>query len=195
MLVRINDLAPPCKPRHTIWPSHDRPPSVPFDNGSVTFDHRAWNGVVATVDKYQAWEVGLQLARLVLPEAEDDDLIANVDFVRRRAIYADHAAPAGSLDHIGVQALAIGHVRDHDLLVLTQACQLHQLFIDRQRAHVVDIGFGDGRAVNLALQQAYQHGLPPCESSSSGRIQFMATAQDQVVTGSGATAAAPGSLL
>ena len=66
------------------------------------------------------------------------------------------AALAG--DRVGLEAGAVVDVDDVDLLVLADVGGLEQIAVDRDRADVVQVAVGDGRAVDLGLQHRAVHG-------------------------------------
>ena len=68
--------------------------------------------------------------------------------------------PRSAGDHVGLQARPVGDVHDRHLLAGEQIGGLHQILVDGDRAHVVQIGLGDRGAVDLRLEHvAREHQL------------------------------------
>ena len=82
-------------------------------------------------------------------EAHDDDLVALLDEVSRRAVHADIAAAAWAGDGVGFKAGAAGVADHQDALSWDEADHVHQFFVDRDTANVLQIGFSNCGLVNL----------------------------------------------
>src|SRR5690606_19564131 len=75
----------------------------------------------------------------------------------RGTIDRNDAAPLFAADRVGHEAVAAVDVVDVHLLVLADARNIEQPPIDRAGAFVVQLGVGDGRAVDLCLEQIQLH--------------------------------------
>ena len=64
----------------------------------------------------------------------------------------DDTAAALAGDHIGLEPVAVVDVDDAHLLALHQVRGVEQIGVDGHRADVVQVGLGDGRAMDLRLQ-------------------------------------------
>ena len=116
---------------------------------------------VGAVDVHDARDVALRLGLVHDAVADQDHQVAGVHEVRGGAVDADDAAAALARDHVGLQAGAVGDVDDRDLLAGQQVGGVEQVLVDRHRAHVVQVGLGDGGAVDLGLEhRAHHRGSP-----------------------------------
>ncbi|CAK7286794.1 hypothetical protein SGPA1_41054 [Streptomyces misionensis JCM 4497] len=103
---------------------------------------------------------GLELPRLGIGDlriADDDHQIAGVHEMRGRPVDPDDTRAALTLDDVGLQPGAIGDVDDVHQLAGQQIRRVEQLRVDGHRSHVVQVGLGDGGAVDLGLEQSTQH--------------------------------------
>ena len=96
--------------------------------------------------------VPLQLVPLHPGVGEDDHQVADVGEAGRGAVQADHAAPARAADGVRLEALAVVHVENLHLLVRQDVGPFHEIGVDRDRAFVVEVRLGDGRAMDLRLK-------------------------------------------
>ena len=75
------------------------------------------------------------------------------------AVQADGAAAALAGDGVGFQPRAVVVVDDLDFFINENAGGVQQIQIDGNAADVVEIGFGNGDAVDLAAEQGAEHGV------------------------------------
>ena len=101
----------------------------------------------------------------------DDDQVARLRAVRGGAVDRDHAAALFAADRVGDEALAVVDVVDVDLLVLADAGDVEQAAVDGARAFVVQLGVGDGGAVDLGLEDVQLHGWAPAAGLAARRAQ------------------------
>src|SRR5690606_24165590 len=100
-----------------------------------------------------------------LREGGEDHEITGLIQVCRCAVDAHGARASRTLERVGAQARPAGHVPDVDLLVGEDLRTIHQIPIDGDAAFVVEVGVGDGGAVDLRLEQAKFHGCCPLSST------------------------------
>ncbi len=101
--------------------------------------------------------VALELGALVLGVGDDDHLVPGRHQTGGRTVETDLAAL--TLDGVRLEARAVVDVEDGDLLVGKDVGQRHELGVDGDRADVVEVGAGDGGAVDLGLHHAAAHRL------------------------------------
>src|SRR5699024_5010048 len=101
--------------------------------------------------------VGAGLGIRGLEVAHDDDQITRIDQVGGGTIDADAAGSGITGDHIGLNPGAVGDVHDGDLLTLDEASGADQVGVDGDGTDIVEVGLGDGGAVNLATEDGAQH--------------------------------------
>lgn len=89
---------------------------------------------------------------------ENDDLVADADLVSGGAVGADGAAPARSFDDISDEPFAVGYIDHMHLLVLDQPGEVHEILVDGERAHVLDVGLGNPGGMDLGSEEYSQHG-------------------------------------
>src|SRR5690606_31042179 len=82
-------------------------------------------------------------------EGDDDNLLPGLDQVRRRAVHVDDPTAPLAGDDIRLQPRAARVAHHQHLFVRPQPHPLHQLLIDCDTTHVVDVGLSDRRLVNL----------------------------------------------
>lgn len=90
-------------------------------------------------------------------EGRDDDEVADLDVMGRRAIGAEDAAAGRRRDSISGQPRAVGDVPDMDFLVGDNVGGQHQRLVDRKAAFVMQVGVGHRATVNLAFEHATVH--------------------------------------
>jgi hypothetical protein len=90
--------------------------------------------------------------------ADDDDEVSRVHQAGGGAVDADDPAAAWSLDDVGLQAGAVVDVNDVHLFPGQQVGRPHEFRVHCQRSHVVQVGLGDGRAVDFRFQHRSLHG-------------------------------------
>ncbi|KAG1466432.1 hypothetical protein G6F57_013260 [Rhizopus arrhizus] len=91
-------------------------------------------------------------------ERGDDDDVTDLHVARGATVERDNAAAGFGADGIGREARTVGHVPDVHLLELADAGGSQQVVVDGDRAFVVQLGMGDGGAVDLGLEQGQVHG-------------------------------------
>ena len=69
--------------------------------------------------------------------------------------------PRGPGDDVRLEPRAVVDVDDGHLLAGQQIGRLHEVLVDGDGAHVVEIGLGDRGPVNLRLQHGAEHGVSP----------------------------------
>ena len=84
-------------------------------------------------------------------------LVAGGHEVRGGTVEADHAAARLAGDDVGLQARAALDVCHLDLLILEDACGVHEVLVDGDRPNVVDLGLRDRGSVDLALEHVENH--------------------------------------
>src|SRR5213593_4737316 len=82
----------------------------------------------------------------------DDQQVTDMRLARRGTVERDRARAAWRLDDVGGEALAVLHVVEVDLLVLAHVGGVQQVFVDAAAALVMQVGLGDGGAVQLGAQ-------------------------------------------
>src|SRR5699024_4387401 len=82
------------------------------------------------------------------------------------AVEAADARPALAGEGGGGQPGAVVDGDDVDLLALEQVGRVHEVGIDRARAHVVQVGLRDGGPVDLGLEHGALHQISPCTSAA-----------------------------
>ena len=100
--------------------------------------------------------------------AGQDHEVSRPDEVGGRTVDADLSRAASSRDDVGREASAVGHVVNIDLLVLEKPSRLDESRIDRDRAHIVDIGASHRRTVNFSEQELANH-----LTSGRGRTRWL----------------------
>jgi hypothetical protein len=86
--------------------------------------------------------------RYVRP-TRDDHEITRLHQMGRRSIDADLTPATFALDHVRRQPIAVGAVPDVDPLVGQHIRRIQQVLVDRDRTLILDVGFGDRRAMNF----------------------------------------------
>src|SRR5439155_15683556 len=99
--------------------------------------------------------VSRQLGLVVLRVRDDDHLVAGVHEASRGTVEDDVAGTAR--DHIRFEAGTVVDVEHVHLLVLSDVGELHQPRVEGDRSDVVEIGAGDGGAVDLRLHHGPLH--------------------------------------
>lgn len=89
----------------------------------------------------------------------DDDQIADLNQPCRRAVNADFAGSCFALDGVCRKARAVGDVQDIDLFMGEYARGLQQGIVNGDRALIMQVGAGDGGAVNFAFEHCQYHAL------------------------------------
>src|SRR5581483_8823136 len=145
-------------------------------------------------------DLRLVLARRLLVEPReraDDDEVAGRDLASGGAVHAHDAGAGGAFEGVGLEALAVVHVPDVHGLELDQVHRFHERLVDRDRALVVEVRLGHGRAVDLAAQELPHgggsvlpdgdrlgHGGPHRASALAGAGKSFAIARGAVSAGS-----------
>src|SRR5467141_2114869 len=113
--------------------------------------------LVLLVDEDDRRNVTQKLLALHDRVREDDHRVADVRETRGRAVQAYHARAPRAPDGVRVEPLPVVHVQDLHLLVREDIGRVHQLCVDRDRSLVIEIGLGDGGAVDLGLESGQAH--------------------------------------
>ena len=92
-----------------------------------------------------------------LRKAHDDEAVADLALVRRRAVEAADMATARAGDGIRLEAVAVLDVRTENLLVGANADGLHVVRIERERTLVVEARLRNPDAVQLRFQKSESH--------------------------------------
>ena len=69
----------------------------------------------------------------------------------------DHATATLARDHVCLEASAVVAIDDRHLLAGQQVRCVHEVGVYRDRADVVEVGLGDSRAMDLALEHRPEH--------------------------------------
>ena len=116
---------------------------------------------VGGVDVDDARLVGGELGLVVVGVADDDHPVARRHQPGGGAVEAEVARASLAGDHVGLEAGAVVDVDDGHLLAVEQVGELHELDVDRDRTHVVQVGIGHGGAMDFGLEHATAHVVPP----------------------------------
>ena len=106
------------------------------------------------------YQIGLEGLGFVFAHAGKrghDDQIAHLHVARCAAVERDDAAAFFGTDGVGAETRTIGDVPDVDLFEFADAGRFQQQAVDGDRALVVELGVGDGGAVDLGFQQGQVH--------------------------------------
>ena len=79
--------------------------------------------------------------------------------MRGGAVDSDDAAPAPAGDDIGLDPRAVGNVDDRDLLAFEQIRCVHQIGVDGDRSHIIEISLSDRCPMDLRLHHDPHHGI------------------------------------
>src|SRR5437867_7094515 len=90
-------------------------------------------------------------------EAEDDDLVSDRTFARRRAVQHDLAASPFSSHRVGGEPFPVVEIGNDDGFIGQDPGRLQQILIHGQAALVVEAGIGHRRAMNLGPQHLPKH--------------------------------------
>ena len=90
-------------------------------------------------------------------ECRHDDQVTDLHMARGTAIERDDATAFIGTQGVGRKTRTVGHVPDVHLLEFEDAAGIQQQAIDGDGTFVVELGMGDGGAVDLGLQQAELH--------------------------------------
>ena len=82
----------------------------------------------------------------------DNHLVSREKFAGSCTVEADAARMAFARDDVGLDALAVAVVDHVNLLASHQSGSLHQFLVNRNATHIVQIGFGDGGAMDFRLE-------------------------------------------
>src|SRR5699024_1054612 len=107
------------------------------------------NLLVVLIDEDHPRVVIPQLGIVENAVTDDDHQVAGADQPGGRAVDADDPAATLAGDGIGGQPVAVIDIDDVDLLALEEVCGVHQVCVDGAGTHVVQVGLGDRRAVDL----------------------------------------------
>ncbi len=86
-----------------------------------------------------------------------DTHIANLNLTGSGTVQADAAAMAWTLNNIGVKTLTIVVVNDMDTLAGYETGSIHELLVNSDAAHVIEVGLSDTSAVYFAFQNFDLH--------------------------------------
>ena len=101
---------------------------------------------------------GLGFLQLHVGIGHDDHDIAHLYLACGSTVEADAAARARSFNNLSVETLDIHVVHDVDALSGDEPGSVHQILVDGDAAHVVEVSLGDGGTMNLGFQNFYHHG-------------------------------------
>ena len=99
------------------------------------------------------------LFRCHLCVSHNDDHIVRLHKTGGSSIEADTARSTFTFNNIGNEALAIVIVHNMYLLTFEHASCIHQILVDGNAAHIVEIGLGDTGTMYLRFQYSNQHRL------------------------------------
>src|SRR5712691_5538259 len=99
--------------------------------------------------------VALELALVVLRVADDDHAVTRVHEPCSRSVDDDVAGL--TTHHIGFEPGAVVDVEHVNLLVFEHVGECHQLWVERDRARVVEVGAGHGGPMDLRLHHRAEH--------------------------------------
>ena len=98
--------------------------------------------------------------------------VALLHQARRCAVQAHHTAAALAGNGVGFKALAIVVVDDGDFFVNANTGGIQQILVNGDAADIIQIGFGNGGAVNLAAEHGTEHGFLFLSQSILGLQHF-----------------------
>lgn len=91
----------------------------------------------------------LGLLKVHVGIGHDDDDVADLHLAGSSSVEADAATRARAFNNIGVETLAIHIVDDIDTLSGDESGSIHQVLVDGDAAHVVEVGLGDRGTMDL----------------------------------------------
>lgn len=97
------------------------------------------------------------LLRRELGEGHDGEAVASFAKVGYGSIKDNTSATSRGANRVGLKAMPICLVADEDFLVGRDASLLEKILVDRHAPFVVDIGVGYDGAVDLGIQDFFQH--------------------------------------
>ena len=100
---------------------------------------------------------GLGLLWCHLGVSHDNDSVANLHLTSCGTVQADASTLPGTGDDVCVKAFAIVVVHDVNSLAGEKPCGVHEVLVDGDAAHVVEVGLGDGCAVDFGFQYFNSH--------------------------------------
>ena len=83
--------------------------------------------------------------------------VAYLYFACCSSVEANATTPALAGYDVGAESLAVVVVDDVDSLACDEVGGIHEVLVDGDAAHVVEVGLGDLDAVELAFQYFYDH--------------------------------------
>ena len=97
------------------------------------------------------------------------------DSQREASIETDATASALTFYNIGLETLTIVVVHYLNLLARYQPCGIHQVFIYRDAAHIVEVGLCHRHTMELSLQYFYLHNI----GLFNNRLSFISDMVDE----------------
>ena len=100
------------------------------------------------------------LQKTIAPHYESEGVRLDVyvqDLAGSSSVQADASRTPFALDDVGFKPFTIVVVYNVHLLARYQVGRIHQIFIDGDASHVVQIGFGHPCTMNLGLQHFNHH--------------------------------------
>src|SRR5437016_5932639 len=97
--------------------------------------------------------------------------------MRRRTVDAYDSASSRTFERVGLEATPARHVPDGDLLMRQDVGGAHQIGIEGDGALVIEVGMGDGGAVDLGLEDRPAHRIlqsrPAAKAGPSQTIEWV----------------------
>ena len=84
--------------------------------------------------------------------SNDNHQVARLNQAGCGTVQADNARAGGALNHIGVKAVAVVHVKDAHLFEGEDVCCIHQVAGNSNRPLVIEVCIGNGCAMNFAFE-------------------------------------------
>ena len=94
----------------------------------------------------------LRLLELHAGVGGDDEHVAHLRLAGGCAVETDRTAAAPAADHIGVEPFTVGNVPYLHPFALDQVGRLHQLLVDGDASHVIEVRLGNGHPMDFRFQ-------------------------------------------
>jgi len=115
------------------------------------------NSVGVLVGESNLWSEGLSFLEVKEGVGHDDDDVAHLRLAGCCAIETDTTAATLSTDNVGVEAFAVVVVDNVNAFTSNEADSVHEVFVDGDAAHVVEVGFSHLDAMQLRFQYFNLH--------------------------------------